>query len=85
MGHRMTGRVEIVFQSRRFIVDALMGVAALLLALAAFTTTTDPYLLAIVSAALIGLGLALEPRTSLRRQLPTERLGASEWQGKAIT
>ena len=78
----MVGRVEVVFHSRRFLVDVLMGIAALLLALAAFATTADPYLLAVLSAALIGVALVLEPR-AVPREPQTGTLRPSEWHHKA--
>jgi chromate transport protein ChrA len=52
---------ELIGRSRRFVVDALTVIAAVLLAVAAFTATIDPYLL-IVLAALIGIALKIEPR-----------------------
>jgi hypothetical protein len=67
----MTRLGEIVFNWRRFIVDVTMGFAALLLAVAAFTATTDPYLLGVL-AALIGVALMLEPRRPWP-QTPSQR------------
>jgi len=55
---------EFAFRSRRFAVDAALLVAALFLAVAAFTATIDPYLLAAV-AVLIGIALRVEPVTAV--------------------
>lgn len=56
----MIMRQDFGFRSRRFAVDVLLGLAALFLAVAAFTATTEPSLLMIL-ALLIGLALLLEP------------------------
>jgi hypothetical protein len=64
------GESALVFNSRRFLVDALLGIASLLLAVAAFTATADPYLLAVL-AALIGIALKVEPR-SRRSSVPSD-------------
>jgi hypothetical protein len=67
----MIANTEVIVRSRRFIVDALMGMAALLLAIAAFVAATDPYLLVLL-VALVGLGLMIEPRTLHHRARPSD-------------
>ena len=46
---------------RRFIVDVLIGAATLAVAFAAIGTTTDVLSTLLISGALIGVGLMLEP------------------------
>lgn len=67
----MIATTALSVRSRRFIVDALMGTAALLLAFAAFIAATDPYLLTLL-AALVGIGLLIEPRILYRRARPSD-------------
>jgi len=59
----MIGEGALVLSSRRFFVDTVLGFASLLLAVAAFMATPDPYALAVL-AALIGIALKVEPRSS---------------------
>ena len=55
---------EFAIRSRRFTVDVVLIIAALSLAVAAFTATTDPYLL-VALAVLIGVALLVEPVAAL--------------------
>jgi hypothetical protein len=56
----MMTRHDFGLRSRRLAADVLLGTSALLLALAAFTATTEPLIL-MALALLVGVALLLEP------------------------
>jgi hypothetical protein len=81
MGSSMVRGTELFFRSRRFVVDLVTAMAALLLAVAAYTATIDPYLL-VVLAALIGVALMVEPRSS---RPPSHSFAADAAELKAVS
>jgi hypothetical protein len=81
MGSSMVRGTELFFRSRRFVVDLVTAMAALLLAVAAYTATIDPYLL-VVLATLIGVALMVEPRSS---RPPSRPFAADTAELKAVS